>query len=122
MAKKKNKLPDHIEEYFAEKEGSPESIKSRELFTADNQDIQFKTDLDEDDIARITTLHFNDQFLKKCGLKPIFKKYYIKFMKLRVSKDRKSREEFESINRGHQDTEQEISKLSNIKNIIDTKK
>src|SRR6056297_2492394 len=97
--KKSNKLPDHIEQYFANIEGSREAINSRELFNASDDNIDLKTDLSDKEINLIATLKFNDEFLKSKGLSPLFNRYYRNYMRLKVSKDRKSREEFVKINK-----------------------
>lgn len=89
-----NKMPDHIQEYFKDQESSKEAINSRELFTADNDNIDLKTDIDEREIRKIATLLHNDRILKENGLNPIFNNYLIKLMRLKVSKERKSRAEF----------------------------
>jgi len=115
-----NKIPDHIEEYFAEVEGSKQAMHSRELFNADNENIDLKTDLSNDEINLIAGLKFNDLFLKSKGLKPLFMNYYINYMRLKVSKDRKSREEFVNINK--QDSKEDvISMASNLSNISGAK-
>lgn len=114
-------MPDHIEEYFAEKESSQNAITSRELFNASEEDIDLKTDLDSKEIALITTLKFNDSFLKTKGLKPIFLKYFYPYMRLKVSKERKSRGEF--VNVSKKDNQEDIlNTASNLKNITDSKK
>jgi hypothetical protein len=116
-----NKIPDHIEEYFAEVEGSKQAMHSRELFNADNENIDLKTDLSNDEINLIAGLKFNDLFLKSRGLKPLFMNYYINYMRLKVSKDRQSRKEFVNINK--QDSKEDvISMASNLSNISGAKK
>lgn len=90
----RNKMPDHIQEYFKNKESSKEAVQSRELFTADEDNIDLKTDIDEKEIRKIATLTHNDKILESNGLNPIFSKYLIKIMRLKVSKERKSRAEF----------------------------
>lgn len=105
LRKNKN-LPDHIEEYFKNQEGSGEAIKSRELFTADKENIDLKTDLTNDEIALINTMLFNNQILKDSGLEPVYNDFLIKFMRLKVSKDRKSRAEFVGINQNKEEDDQ----------------
>ena len=94
-----NKLPDHIEEYFSEKESSSEAINSREIFNATEENIDLKTDITDQEISLIATLKFNDDFLMSRGIKPVFSQYYNNYMRLKVSKDRKSRGEFVNINK-----------------------
>lgn len=117
----KNKIPDHIEEYFASVEGSKQAMQSRELFNAEENNIDLKTELRDEEISLIATLKFNDLFLKSKGLSPLFMKYYNNYMRLKVSKDRKSREEFVKINKSD-NKEDVLSMASNLSNITNTRK
>ena len=122
MSKDKPKqMSNHIEEYFAQTEGSKESIISRELFKADDESIDLKTHLQDEEIVLINVLMFNNQILIERGLKPVFQKWIHKFMRLKVSKDRLSRGEFVNVNKQHT-AEDTLSSLSNAKNIISSKK
>lgn len=116
-----NKVPDHIDEYFKNIEGSREAIQSRELFTADNDDIDLKTDLNNEEISHIAILKFNDSFLESKGIKPVFMNFFHDYMRLKVSKDRQSRGEFVKMNR-KDDSEDVLSSASNLKNLMDSKK
>jgi|SRR6056297_522957 len=82
-----------IEEYFKDRVSSDE-LKRSDLFSADDDDIDLKTELSEKRIVLINTLHETDIFLLKRGLKPVFKSYYEKQLRLLISKDRQSRKEF----------------------------
>lgn len=117
---KPKSMPSHIEEYLAKVEGSKESFASRELFEATLNNIDLKTHLTDQEINLINTLMFNNHILKSRGLVPIYDKWLEKFMRLKVSKDRLSRNEFVNINRQMTPSE-EISNISNLKNIIGTK-
>ena len=64
---------------------------------------------------------FNNMILENRGLKPVFKPFITNFMKLKVSKDRKSRAEFVSINKTN-DSDDVISKMGNIGNILGARK
>lgn len=86
-----------IEEYF--KDTGSQILKKSEVFEADEDNIDIKTDLTEEQINIVNTLHENDLFLKSRGLKPVFKTYYEKHLRLLVSKNRKSREEFVEVNK-----------------------
>jgi len=90
-----------IEEYFKDR-GTAE-LKRDELFEADDENIDIKTDLTEQRIVLVNTLHENDLFLMDRGLKPVFKSYYEKHLRLLISKDRKSREEFVDVNKAKKD-------------------
>jgi len=82
-----------IEEYFKDRVSS-EEFKKSDLFNADDDDLDLKTDLTEKKIVLINTLYENDLFLIERGLKPVFKTYYEKQLRLLISKDRMSRKEF----------------------------
>lgn len=90
-----------IEEYFKDR-GSAE-LKRDELFEADDENIDIKTDLSEERISFINTLYENDLFLINRGLKPVFKTYYEKHLRLLISKERKSRGEFVEVNKAKKD-------------------
>lgn len=94
-------LPNNIQEYFNTLDGNEQTLISKELFNIgkDGKDLDFKTDLSLDEIKDITSLYHNDEYLKAVGLRPIFKNYIEKYMRLVISKDRKSRGEFVSLNK-----------------------
>lgn len=92
----KNKI-NPVEEYFKDRVNS--DLKKNELFDADDEDIDIKTDLTEQRIVLVNTLHENDIFLQSKGLKPVFKTYYEKHLRLLISKERKSRGEFVEVNK-----------------------
>lgn len=115
------KMPDNIEEYFAKIEGTKEAFHSRELFKADEDSVDLKTHLKDEEIALINILMFNDILLKEAGLKSVYAEYLYKYMRLKISKDRLSRQEFVSINKTHT-PEDMLSTMSNIKNITDVKR
>ena len=117
----KNKMPDHIEEYFAQVEGTSEAFHSRELFKADKDNVDIKTDLTKEEISIITSLIFNDNFLISKKLKPLFQKYYYPYMRLKISLDRKSRAEFVNINKSPSQ-EDVLNTASNLKNLTDVRK
>jgi hypothetical protein len=117
----KNKMSDHIEEYFAKIEGTKEAFHSRELFKAEEDSIDLKTDLNNEEISLINTLFYNDSLLKEKGLKPVFSKFIYKYMRLKVSKDRLSRSEFVNINKTNTN-EDVLGVASNLKNLTDTRK
>lgn len=111
-----SKMSNHIEEYFTQVESDSKNIASKQLFSGDEEDIDFKTDLTEQDIKNINTLFMNDNYLKSIGLKQIFKKYYEKYMRLVISKNRKSRQEFVNLNK-NENTEDVIDQMSNLSNL-----
>lgn len=120
-AKITKKLPDNVEEYFAKNEGSKEAFHSRELLRADKDDTDLKTDLLIEEIKYINTLTYNDELLKSKGLKPAYKSYLDKYMRLKFSLDRKSRAEFVTVNKSNT-TDEAVNLASSISNITGAKK
>lgn len=111
-----------IEEYLLSNTENNSNLVSKELFSIDDDlDIDFKTDLNDNDIKNIASMSYNDLFLKRLGFKPIFRDYYIKLMRLRVSKNRLSRSEFVNINKMN-NTDDTLNKLSDLTNITNSKK
>lgn len=90
-----------VEEYFKDRVNS--DLKKNELFDADNEDIDIKTDLTESRIVLVNTLHETDLFLVQRGLKPVFQSYYEKHLRLLISLDRKSRGEFVEVNKNKEE-------------------
>lgn len=115
------KMPNHIEEYFIQTEGSKSNIISRELFKGE-EDIDLKTELSNEEIVHINTLLFNNDILVKRGLKPIYKDWLNQFMRLKISKDRQSRSEFVNLNRQQETADEQLNKLGNFSNILNSKK
>jgi len=115
------KMSNHIEEYFTQVEKDSKNIASKQLFSGDEKNIDFKSDLTNEDIRNINSLYLNDLYLEKIGLKPIFKDYYHKFMRLVISKDRKSRQEFVNLNK-NENADDVINKMSNLSNLTNGRK
>lgn len=116
-----SRMPNHIQDFFTDVEGSKELINSKEIFTADPENVDVKTELDHDEIRVMNKLMFNDQVLIKHGLDPVFSIYANQFMRLKISFQRKSRVEFVDINRQNNTQEmmsglQGLSNVSTIKN------
>lgn len=121
--KKHKNLPDHVEEYFKDQEGSREAIKSRELFTADKDNIDLKTDLKSEEIALLNVMKFNNKILEEKGLNPIYDDFIINFMRLKVSKDRKSRAEFVGLNQNENEEEDKLSQINkNLESLTGSRK
>ena len=115
------KMSNHVEEYFEKAVKSSENIAGKQLFSGDEDNIDFKTDIDEEEIRNITSLYMNDKYLNDVGLNPVFKRYYSKFMRLVVSKNRQSRSEYVSINKNDH-TDETIDQLSNLSNLTGGRK
>lgn len=107
-----DKLSNPVEEYFKD-EGSKDSRFS-ELFKGNDEFIDQMTELDVNDIKLMLTLHENDRhLLSKYGLRsPVFASYMQKFMRLMVSKDRKSRGEYVDVHKAELQQEQHNPALS----------
>lgn len=113
--------PNHVQEYFAKVEGSREAIISKELFKDDPKHIAVRTELNQDEIVIINKLDYNDYLLQQAGLRPVFYRFSKGFMILKVSKDRKAREEY--VNAHNQNkTDEVIQGMSNMSNIMSPKK
>ena len=111
----------NIEEYFVKQEGNKDLIVSKEIFTANEDNIDVKTDLKHEEINYINTLLYNNDLLVSRGLKPVYKDFLQNYMRLKISLDRKSRGEYVDINRSN-DFAKNLQDMSNIKNVTDTKK
>ena len=111
-----------IEEYLINKDDTTGNLVTKELFSInDNKELDLKTDLNDNDIKNISSMYYNDLFLKRMGFKPIFCNYYLKFMRLRISKDRQSRKEFVNVNKSD-NSDETLGKLGDLSNIINTRK
>jgi len=94
-----SKLPNPIEEYFTDK-GMRENTHYDELFRVDEKDnLDLMTEVDDDEIRAIATLHLNDQWFMSMGARPVFSDFFNKYMRLKVSRNRKSREEYVDVNK-----------------------
>lgn len=117
-----NRMSDHIEEYFAETSQSKEVLTSKELFKAAKEDVDIKTDLSIKEIVLINKLMFNNEMLRKRGLKPVYNDFLHNYMRLKISLDRKSRGEFVDMNRGQARTDDVLDAMSKVSNITGVKK
>ena len=86
------KLVNPIDEYFTDKAGHVS--KFSELFKGNDDFIDQMTELSDKDIVDIGTLNLNDRYLMRRGFRPAFADYTHKYMRLMVSKERKSRGEY----------------------------
>lgn len=118
---KTKKLSNPIEEYFAHQEGNQGFLISRELFKAEQEDVDIKTDLKPEEISYINVLMFNNDLLKSRGLKPVYQNFLKNYMRLKISLDRKSRGEFVAMNKGDK-TDDILKGMSDLSNIKSAKK
>lgn len=87
-----------IEEYFRAQDGNVS--KFSELFKGNDEFIDQMTELSDADIRRINTLAYTDAYLREKGIRPVFGVYTHKFMRLMVSRNRKSRGEYVDVHKG----------------------
>jgi hypothetical protein len=119
---KPQNMSNHIEEYFAESTQSKEVLTSKELFRANREDVDIKTDLSWQEIVLINKLIFNNALLKEAGLNPVYSDFIEEYLRLKISLDRKSRGEFVDMNRGQQKTDDILDTMSKVSNITGAKK
>lgn len=113
------KLPNHIAEYFSNIETDSKLNVSKELFNANKENIDFKTELGLEEIFLLSVMEDVDIDFYTRGLRPVFSDFLMKFKSLRVSFERKGRNEFVNINRGDKD-ELNPERLSSLKNLFGT--
>lgn len=85
-------LPNHIEEYFTSE--ANKISRHAELFKADDDGIDQKTELSHDEIRICLALLETEKFLNTLGIKGVYSQAVTTFMRLQVSKDRQSRKEY----------------------------
>lgn len=116
------RMSNHIEEYFTDSSQSKEVLTSKELFRAEEKDLDVKTDLILKEIVLVNKLKYNNIILKEAGLEPIYEKFLVNYEKLKISLDRKSRTEFVDMNRGQAKTDDVLDAMSKVSNITGAKK
>jgi hypothetical protein len=115
-------MSDHIEEYFVRQGENKEVLTSKELFRADADNVDVKTELDDVEIKIINRMKFNNAYLKSKGLNTIYTDVINNYLRLKISRERKSRVEFVDMNRGQQKTEDILDTMSKVGNITSAKK
>ena len=115
-------MSNHIEEYFAEASQSKEVLTSKELFRAERDSVDIKTDLSWQEIVLVAKLKFNNDLLKDFGLISVYNEFLNNYLRLKISLDRKSRGEFVDMNRGAQKAEDVLDTMSKVSNITGAKK
>jgi len=85
-----------IEEYFANKGEQVSEVDK--LFSATEDDIKQKTEVVDKEIFTIAKMLFTDKYLESKGINKIFTPLINDILELKISKDRKSREEFVKVN------------------------
>lgn len=110
-------LPNPIRGYFEQKESGQKSLTSRQLFSAEDTDVDLKTDLKKEEIIIINKMLWLDRLLVQEGMKPLYKDYLQQYMRLNISLDRKSRGEFVSVNK-NSDISDDAEKLNTLKGLV----
>lgn len=116
MKNKRNPIQDYLMEH-----SDKNTVASKELFSATDNDIKLKSDLSQEEIIHISTLLFNDRIISQAGLNPVFSPFIQDYMRLKVSLERKGRGEFVKINSGDK-SEEMLSNFGNLSNIMNTKR
>lgn len=100
MVEEKNKtleresLQPHFEEYF-DKIHEGEGVRlGKEIFKANQEDVDIKTDLNTKEIYHINALKMIDNMLVEHGVGNVYGLFYNDYFRLKISKDRLSRGEF----------------------------
>ena len=104
------RLVNPIDQYFSDKAGHVS--KFSELFKGNDDFIDQMTELSEEDIGDIGTLNLNDRYLARRGFRPAFADYTHKFMRLQVSKERKSRGEYVNVHNADRILESKAPELN----------
>lgn len=120
-ANNSKKQSDVIEEYFADKSDAKEFIVSKELFEA-KDNIDLKTELNQQERWLFTILSVNDDFLKKKLGKRVFAPLMERYMRFSVSLDRQARKEFVTVNQNQNTTTDALDIMSKVKTLQDDKK
>lgn len=110
-------LPNHIEKYFNNKSKSSNFI---ELLEAENNNVDLRTDLSIEEIILVNTIILNGEFLKNRGLKNnIYERFINHYLRLKISKDRLSRQEFVTINKtdNNKETMEKLNTFANLKKV-----
>ena len=117
----KTSLKNPIEEYFTKIETSKESVNSKAIFEAENDNLDLKTELSIQEIVILNKLEMNNLYLKSKGIKPVFAEFIKNYERLKISLDRKSRGEFVNLNKSN-NTDDILNGMSNLSNISGAKK
>ena len=86
-----------IEEYFNDVEEDTQAKAGKQVFSADDEDVDIKTELNDVEIYNITALKMYDKILEDYGIGSIFDKFYNNYFRLKISRNRQSRGEFVKI-------------------------
>lgn len=110
-------LPNHIEEYLKNNVGEN---AFRDLFEGTEENIDLRTELNENEVDCVNKIFINNEFLKAKLGSDIYHEFLINYMRLKVSFNRGSRVEFVDINRKDR-FEQNLQRFGNFANLSKVK-
>lgn len=114
----KKKLGNPIEELYLNKNQDGQKVSiSYELFNADEDNIDLRTEVNDKQIWALLTMKEDNRILQKHGLKPVYRRIIEKFSRLQVSRGRGGRKEFVEINKenlGESDVVGTMEKVGNL--------
>lgn len=112
------KLPNHVEEYLKNNVGEN---AFRDLFEATEDNIDLRTELNENEVDCVNKIFVNNQFLNsKFKDSNIYKSFLINYLRLKVSFNRGSRIEFVDVNKKDR-FEQNLKTFGNFSNLSKVK-
>lgn len=111
------KLPNHIEEYLQSNTGDN---AFRDLFEGKPDNIDLRTEVNENEVTIINRIFISNEFLNENGVPDIYNKFLNNYMRLKVSFNRGSRQEFVDINKKDR-FENNLNKFNNFANLSKVK-
>lgn len=117
MSSDEQKSKNPIQDYFTDQEKG----SGTELFRITDENSDIKSEVSDLELRYINVLMANDDFLRRRQLPPVYYNYYKRFLRLKVSLDRKGRQEFVQIHR-KDNADETIQKLGNLNNVLGVRK
>lgn len=90
-------LPDPIEEYVKDNLGQESTFQ--DLFEATEENVDLRTEVTWPELVIVNKIKVVDDFIKEKLGESVYHNFINKYLRLRVSTDRKSRTEFVDINK-----------------------
>lgn len=110
-------LPNHIEEYLKDNVGEN---AFRDLFEATDENVDLRTELNENEVDCVNKIFINNEFLKSKLGGDVYKSFLINYLRLKVSFNRGSRIEFVDVNKKDR-FEQNLKTFGNFSNLSKVK-
>lgn len=113
-----------IIEYTKTQGSNKEAIVNKEIFKADD-DVDVRTDVEWREITIVNSILAMNELFKRNGLSSFAKiqdDYIQQYLRLKISKERKSRAEFVAVNRQQNNIDDATALLGNLSSINNTKK